>query len=68
MRGYADLPLPEPGLDQRACKRIEDGGSVPQFLRALLEHLPAARRPSLCTAMTHHFAERFATAGQGVCP
>jgi len=64
IRGYGDLQ--PPSQDQRECKLSKDTSSAPQFLRALVENLPAARRPALCAALQHHVAARFGTIGG--CP
>jgi hypothetical protein len=64
MRSYGDLA--PPGLEQVECKLSKQSSSAPQFLRALVENLPAARRPALCAAMRHHLAQRMPVIG--ACP
>ena len=64
MRGYGDLSAP--GQDQLACKLSKESSSAPQFFRALVENLPAARRPALCAALQHHLAQRMPVIG--ACP
>jgi hypothetical protein len=68
MRSYTDDSALGPvTFAQSQCRRTTGASSLAQFLRALLEQLPAARRPALCAALDRHFVLRFPESSRGAC-